>query len=141
MRVLSSAVYTCLIQAHLCKPMARRIDLMQLDSINVILPGLQTRDTERRRQKALRDLTERLNRVQQAERGLWPEMEDVEESITVQDTSVMQQQEESRPQDSVPLIEEINADKEKGKADMSEQRNSAIDKCSMLHLKLEINDF
>uniref|UniRef100_A0AAF5PIU4 Transmembrane protein 115 n=1 Tax=Wuchereria bancrofti TaxID=6293 RepID=A0AAF5PIU4_WUCBA len=103
MRVLSSAVYTCLIQAHLCKPMARRIDLMQLDSINVILPGLQTRDTERRRQKALRDLTERLNRVQQAERGLWPEMEDVEESITVQDTSVMQQQEESRPQDSVSV--------------------------------------
>lgn len=55
------------------------------------------------RQKALRDLTERLNRVQQAEASLWPEMEDVEDGITVQDTFVIQQQEESRSQDSVVL--------------------------------------
>ncbi|OZC05940.1 hypothetical protein X798_07082 [Onchocerca flexuosa] len=131
MRVLSSAVYTCLIQVRLCKPVARHIDLMQLDSVNVILPSLHTRDTERRRQKALRDLTERLNRVQQAEMGLWPEMEDVEEGITVQDTSAIQQQKESGPQASKlklfyaahfhsqqnePLIEEIDADKEKEKA-------------------------
>ncbi|EFO21919.2 hypothetical protein LOAG_06566 [Loa loa] len=115
MRILSSAVYSCLIQVNLCKPVARHIDLTQLDSINIILPGLHTRDTERRRQKALRDLTERLNRVQQAETGLWPEMEDVEEDITVQDTSAIQQQEESRPQDSVRLIEGINADTEKEK--------------------------
>uniref|UniRef100_A0A8R1TS63 Transmembrane protein 115 n=1 Tax=Onchocerca volvulus TaxID=6282 RepID=A0A8R1TS63_ONCVO len=103
MRVLSSAVYTCLIRTHLCKPVARHIDLMQLDSVNVILPSLHTRDTERRRQKALRDLTERLNRVQQAEIGLWPEMEEVEEGIKVQDTSAMQQQKESVPQDSVSI--------------------------------------
>ncbi|KAL3983056.1 hypothetical protein ACH3XW_49645 [Acanthocheilonema viteae] len=114
MRVLSSAIYTCLIQARLCKPMARHIDLMQLDSVNVILPGLHTRDTERRRQKALRDLTERLNRAQQTETGLWPEMEDVEEGITIQDTSTVQQQKESGSQDSVPSTEEINVDKEKG---------------------------
>uniref|UniRef100_A0A0R3S659 Transmembrane protein n=1 Tax=Elaeophora elaphi TaxID=1147741 RepID=A0A0R3S659_9BILA len=101
MRVPSSAIYTCLIQARLCKPLARHVDLMQLDSVNIIFPGLRTRDTERRRQKALRDLTERLNRVQQAETGLWPEMEDVDEGITVQDTSAMQQQKESGPQDSV----------------------------------------
>uniref|UniRef100_A0A915PNU3 Transmembrane protein 115 n=1 Tax=Setaria digitata TaxID=48799 RepID=A0A915PNU3_9BILA len=113
MRVLSSAAYTCLIHMHLCKPMARHIDLTRLDSVNVILPGLQTKDTERRRQKALRDLTERLNRAQQTETGLWPEMEDVEESVIVHDISAAEQQEKAGS-DSVLLIDEVNAGKEKG---------------------------
>ncbi|MCP9265479.1 ATP synthase F1 sector subunit alpha [Dirofilaria immitis] len=118
MRVLSSTVYTCLIQVRLCKPLARHIDLMKLDSVNVVLPSLQTKDTERRRQKALRDLTERLNRVQQAETRSWPEMEDIEPSVIIQDTSAVQQQHESKSQDSVFLTEEINGDKVKEKADV-----------------------
>ncbi|KAM3725252.1 Transmembrane protein [Dirofilaria immitis] len=118
MRVLSSTVYTCLIQVRLCKPLARHIDLMKLDSVNVVLPSLQTKDTERRRQKALRDLTERLNRVQQAETRSWPEMEDIEPSVIIQDTSAVQQQHESQSQDSVFLTEEINGDKVKEKADI-----------------------
>lgn len=87
MNVIGSTVFGVLVRLHICKPIVRHIDMTQLDTINVVLPGLQTRDTERRRQKALRDLTERLSRAQRVETGAWPDMEDVDENTEVIDRS------------------------------------------------------
>lgn len=114
MKILSSAAYTCLIRTHLCKPLARHIDLTQLDSVNIILPGLQTKDTERRRQKALRDLTERLNRVQRVETGMWPEMEDVDEGTRVLDATAGVQQAETESRNTVSSLEKTNDEEQKG---------------------------
>lgn len=85
MNAVSSTFFAILVRAHVCKPIVRHVDISQLDSVSVILPGLQTRDTERRRQKALRDLTERLSRAQRVETGSWPDMEDIEDDIQVVD--------------------------------------------------------
>ncbi|VDM38889.1 unnamed protein product [Toxocara canis] len=87
MAVISGMVFSVLIRLRMCKPIVRHVDVARLDSVNIILPGLQTRDTERRRQKALRDLTERLSRAQRVETGSWPDMEDIEEDTQVSDMS------------------------------------------------------
>ncbi|VDK56791.1 unnamed protein product [Anisakis simplex] len=63
MSVISGVVFSTLIRLKICKPLVRHIDITKLDSVSVILPSLQAKDTERRRQKALRDLTERLSRT------------------------------------------------------------------------------
>ncbi|VDM95489.1 unnamed protein product [Thelazia callipaeda] len=102
MRVLSSTAYSCLIKTHFCKPMARHIDLSHLDSLSVIIPNLQSKDTERRRQKALRDLTERLNRVQRAELAVWPEMDDISGCSVAEDIeNKMEQKEKTEVQSPV----------------------------------------
>lgn len=49
MNIFSCAIFGLLVRLQLCKPFVRHIDIAHLDHINVLLPGLQTRDTERRR--------------------------------------------------------------------------------------------
>uniref|UniRef100_A0A0M3HN58 Transmembrane protein 115 n=2 Tax=Ascaris TaxID=6251 RepID=A0A0M3HN58_ASCLU len=87
MAAISATVFSILVRLRMCKPIVRHIDVSQLDSVNILLPGLQTRDTERRRQKALRDLTERLNRAQRVETGSWPDIEDVDDDAQGTDVS------------------------------------------------------
>uniref|UniRef100_A0A915AA31 Transmembrane protein 115 n=1 Tax=Parascaris univalens TaxID=6257 RepID=A0A915AA31_PARUN len=87
MAAISGIVFSVLVRLQMCKPTVRHIDISQLDSVSILLPGLQTRDTERRRQKALRDLTERLSRAQRVETGSWPDIEDVDDDAQGTDVS------------------------------------------------------
>lgn len=83
MNVFASTLFGILVRLRVCKPVVRHIDISQLDSINIILPTSQSKEAERKRQKAIRDLTERLSRSQRDDTGNWPEMDVGDEEIEV----------------------------------------------------------
>lgn len=74
MNAIASTIFAILVKLRVCKPVIRRIDISRLDSIS-ILPTSQSKEAERKRQKAIRDLTERLSRSQRDDTGNWPEMD------------------------------------------------------------------
>jgi len=73
---IGDPLYGLLLRLRLCKPSIRQVDFSQLSSVTVVLPDAETQDAERRRKKALRDLTERLNRASRADTTNWPNMDD-----------------------------------------------------------------
>ncbi|KHN81667.1 Transmembrane protein [Toxocara canis] len=127
MAVISGMVFSVLIRLRMCKPIVRHVDVARLDSVNIILPGLQTRDTERRRQKALRDLTERLSRAQRVETGSWPDMEDIEEDTQVSDmsSSAVPEPTTSSSAEQVPIHVTSEQEQTEGEAQESPSTASA----------------
>ncbi|VDN56271.1 unnamed protein product [Dracunculus medinensis] len=125
MNIFSCAIFGLLVRLQLCKPFVRHIDIAHLDHINVLLPGLQTRDTERRRQKALRDLTERLSRVQRIETGVWPEMDDIDENTQVIQAAVPQIPLAISDQASLHVVVEV-PENTKVVDEVNEQRSNEI---------------
>ncbi|MFH4973774.1 hypothetical protein AB6A40_000483 [Gnathostoma spinigerum] len=115
--VLSSFIFDILVRLKLCRPIVRHIDMEDLNSVSIVLPGLSSKDTERRRQKALRDLTERLSRLQQAEGTNWLSMDDdgvpQTSSTVTSETSVHTATEEmkSEPHDPTNESEEVSVQK------------------------------
>jgi hypothetical protein len=77
--ILGKIIFRTLVRLHICKR-KRHVDLNQLPTVNVVLPGLDNRDSERRRQKALRDLNERLSRAKKVQSS--PDLPDMEDMPT-----------------------------------------------------------
>ncbi|KIH59399.1 hypothetical protein ANCDUO_10371 [Ancylostoma duodenale] len=74
-----------LVKLGVCKRSVRHVDLNSLQSVGISLRGLDStaRDAERRRQKALRDLNERLHKTKKMETIAWEEdAEDEREAST-----------------------------------------------------------
>lgn len=91
--ILGRVCYSSLAKLGVCKRSVRHVDLNSLKNVEIGLRGLDStaRDAERRRQKALRDLNERLNRTKHMETIVWEE--DIEDETnepvrqnTVQET-------------------------------------------------------
>uniref|UniRef100_A0A1I8AAU2 Transmembrane protein n=1 Tax=Steinernema glaseri TaxID=37863 RepID=A0A1I8AAU2_9BILA len=85
-KAVGKVTHRACITLRLCTPV-RHIDLNQMQAVNVVLTGLETRDVERRRQKALRDLNERLSRMRtsptKTEAENVPLMDDIDQSVVV----------------------------------------------------------
>jgi len=63
--VVSNVVYRMLVKLKLCRRTVRQISLATAPTgVTVSLPGLDPHDMERRRQKALKALNERLGKVE-----------------------------------------------------------------------------
>ncbi|KAK0400000.1 hypothetical protein QR680_003308 [Steinernema hermaphroditum] len=90
-KVTGKTLHRVCIALRLCAPV-RHVDLNQMHAVNVVLTGLETRDVERRRQKALRDLNERLNRMRssptKAESENIPLMEEIGPDVTVTSSEI-----------------------------------------------------
>ncbi|XP_054721370.1 transmembrane protein 115-like [Uloborus diversus] len=71
--VLGNAVFEFLVYIRLCKKPLRKYNLASSSSISVTIPGTEPHDAERRRQIALRALSERLSKVEQVP---WPSTAD-----------------------------------------------------------------
>ncbi|CAL1269697.1 unnamed protein product [Larinioides sclopetarius] len=67
--VISNAVFGFLVYIKLCKKPIRKYNLAASTSVILNIPGTEPHDAERRRQIALRALSERLNKVEQVS---WP---------------------------------------------------------------------
>ncbi|PAV70308.1 hypothetical protein WR25_03046 [Diploscapter pachys] len=83
--VIGRIVFRSLVRFGVCKRRVRHVDLHSLQSVAISMPGLESsaRDAERRRQKALRELNERLSRVKKANTGYeWGDDEDAATSPT-----------------------------------------------------------
>uniref|UniRef100_A0A0N5AYI2 RSN1_7TM domain-containing protein n=1 Tax=Syphacia muris TaxID=451379 RepID=A0A0N5AYI2_9BILA len=82
MNWIGTMFYVVSIRLRICKPVIRRIDISHLESIS-ILPTSQSKEAERKRQKAIRDLTERLSRSQRDDTGNWPEMDIADDEVEI----------------------------------------------------------
>ncbi|CAI4224446.1 unnamed protein product [Auanema sp. JU1783] len=86
--ILGRICFRSLAKLGVCKRQVRHVDLHSLHTVPINLPGLDSsaRDAERRRQKALRALNERLSKTKRIETIKW---EDDEEQ-TVEDKKVLE---------------------------------------------------
>lgn len=75
-QAVGDAVYSCLVRVRLCRRPIRRYDVGAPSSIAISLPGMDPHDAERRRQKALRLLSARLNQDKNEGGSAWPTLDD-----------------------------------------------------------------
>merc|ERR1740124_766066 len=85
--VLSNTVFSMLVKCRLCKKPVRRYDVGAPAGITISLPGAESQDAERRRQIALRALSERLSKAE-ASPSQWPSMEEPEKADSPTNLSV-----------------------------------------------------
>ena len=81
--VISNTVFSLLVRCKICKKPVRRYDVGAGGpaGITISIPGAESQDAERRRQIALRALSERLNKSEAAQ-SQWPSMEEPEKAET-----------------------------------------------------------
>nr|CAG4647070.1 EOG090X06Q3 [Megafenestra aurita]SVE92404.1 EOG090X06Q3 [Megafenestra aurita] len=73
--IFSRGIYNLLVGLRICRKPVRKYDVGAPTAITISLPGTDTQDAERRRQIALKALSERLS--QQADSGSsWPSLDD-----------------------------------------------------------------
>jgi len=72
--VLSNLVFSLLVRCKVCKRPVRRYDVGAPAGITISLPGADSQDAERRRQIALRALSERLGKAE-SPASQWPSMD------------------------------------------------------------------
>lgn len=109
--ILGRVCFKSLAKLGVCKRSVRHIDLNSLQNVEIGLRGFDstTRDAERRRQKALRDLNERLNRTKHMETIAWEDdIEDEKNVSTKEDVldETPKQNEESEKREPEPATHE-----------------------------------
>merc|ERR1712173_463467 len=72
--VLSNTIFLLLVRCKVCRKPVRRYDVGAPTGITISLPGAESQDAERRRQIALRALSERLSKTGESE-AQWPSLE------------------------------------------------------------------
>merc|ERR1712080_340509 len=76
----ANTVFSILVRCKVCKKPVRRYDVGAPTGITISLPGAESQDAERRRQIALRALSERLSKTEEVEtESQWPSMEETGE--------------------------------------------------------------
>ncbi|XP_065829897.1 transmembrane protein 115-like [Oscarella lobularis] len=73
-QVIANPVYNALIALKLCPKRVRTVNVDSLSSVTISLPGMDKADADRRRQKALKALDERLSKAEP--QASWPSMSD-----------------------------------------------------------------
>merc|ERR1719154_705372 len=71
-----------LVKCRVCKKPVRRYDVGAPAGITISQPGAENQDAERRRQIALRALSERLSKSETSPASQWPSMDETENDIT-----------------------------------------------------------
>ncbi|KAK3732842.1 hypothetical protein QZH41_012358, partial [Actinostola sp. cb2023] len=74
-RTLSNLIFNFMIKIGACSKPVRTYDVGAPSAITISLPGMDPADAERRRQRALKALNERLQKLDQAQSS-WPSMDD-----------------------------------------------------------------
>ncbi|EPB75264.1 hypothetical protein ANCCEY_05663 [Ancylostoma ceylanicum] len=84
--ILGRICFRSLVKLGVCKRSVRHVDLNSLQSVGISLRGLDStaRDAERRRQKALRDLNERLHKTKKMETIAWEEDAEDEREASIE---------------------------------------------------------
>jgi len=85
--VLSNTVFSLLVKCKICKKPVRRYDVGAPAGITISLPGAESQDAERRRQIALRALSERLSKTE-TQTTQWPSLDEPEKADSPTNLSV-----------------------------------------------------
>ncbi|KAL3270234.1 hypothetical protein HHI36_009290 [Cryptolaemus montrouzieri] len=79
--VISNSIYSVLVKFGICRKVVRKYDIANPTGV-MIVPGIEQQDVERRRQIALKALSERLSKYQQDKQPLLPKtMKDVKPNV------------------------------------------------------------
>lgn len=115
--ILSNMVFSVCVKCRLCKRPVRRYDVGAPTGITISLPGAESQDSERRRQIALRALSERLSKTESGG-SQWPSLDDSEnKSLSPTELSVNSGSLPATPSPS-PGIQLINLDQESEKPEI-----------------------
>merc|ERR1712029_825792 len=76
--VISNTIFSIFVRCKVCRKPVRRYDVGAPTGITISLPGAESQDAERRRQIALRALSERLSKTEQST-SQWPSMDEPEQ--------------------------------------------------------------
>jgi len=85
--IISNVVFSLAVKCRLCKKPVRRYDVSAASGITISLPGAESQDSERRRQIALRALSERLSKTESPS-AQWPSMDEAEKGDSPTNISV-----------------------------------------------------
>ncbi|XP_023333704.1 transmembrane protein 115 isoform X2 [Eurytemora carolleeae] len=85
--ILSNLIFSLAVKCRICRKPVRRYDVGAPTGITISIPGAESQDSERRRQIALRALSERLSK-NDASGSQWPSMEEPEKSSSPTSISV-----------------------------------------------------
>ncbi|CAB3991222.1 transmembrane 115-like [Paramuricea clavata] len=86
---VSNLVFNWLIKFNICSKPIRTYDVGAPSAITISLPGMDPADAERRRQKALKALDERMSKLEQP--ASWPSLDDPAEDKTLKDIEVIEE--------------------------------------------------
>ncbi|CAF3856170.1 unnamed protein product [Rotaria magnacalcarata] len=78
--VLANTIFEILVKMKLCKPFIKKYNVASSSSITINIPGAEAADTDRRRQKALKALNDRM-KVKDLSSEAWPELDEVESPL------------------------------------------------------------
>ncbi|KXJ20253.1 transmembrane protein 115 [Exaiptasia diaphana] len=78
-RLVSNVVFNFMVKIGACSKPVRTYDVGAPSAITISLPGMDPADAERRRQRALKALNERLQKLDQAQSS-WPSLDDQQDT-------------------------------------------------------------
>lgn len=77
--VLANTIFEIFVKLKLCKPMPKKSLIPSSAGLSVTIPGPDTADADRRRQKALKALNDRM-KLEKTSVESWPEMDDLSQT-------------------------------------------------------------
>eukprot|EP00118_Oscarella_pearsei_P008465 m.43721 g.43721 ORF g.43721 m.43721 type:complete len:377 (+) comp33470_c0_seq3:30-1160(+) len=101
LQTIGNPLYTLAVSLKLCPKKVRTVDVGSLSSVTISLPGMEKADADRRRQKALKALDERLSKTEP--HASWPSMTDEAETTTTTTTPTTVNQSDA-VNEEVPLM-------------------------------------
>ncbi|UJR27239.1 hypothetical protein I4U23_008534 [Adineta vaga] len=99
--VLANTIFEIFVQLKLCKPFVKKYNAASSSSLTITIPGPEAADADRRRQKALKALNDRMKAKEPANEA-WPDLDDLHQ------TSLLPQTDQT--QHSSVIIDMTNSD-------------------------------
>ncbi|UJR21963.1 hypothetical protein I4U23_025031 [Adineta vaga] len=77
--VFANTIFEIFVKLRLCQPYVKKNNVMSTSSLTITIPGADAVDADRRRQKALKALNDRM-KVKDSTNDAWPELDDTQQS-------------------------------------------------------------
>ncbi|CAF1599323.1 unnamed protein product [Adineta ricciae] len=77
--VFANTIFELFVKIKLCQPYVKKSNVMSTSSLTITIPGADAADADRRRQKALKALNDRM-KIKDSTTEAWPELDDAQQS-------------------------------------------------------------
>jgi len=77
--VVANTIFELFVKIKLCKPFVKKYNVASPSSITITIPGPEAADADRRRQKALKALNDRM-KVKETSNEAWPELDETHQT-------------------------------------------------------------
>ncbi|CAF1135946.1 unnamed protein product [Adineta steineri] len=77
--VFANTIFEIFVQLKLCKPFVKKSNVLSSSSLTITIPGPEAADADRRRQKALKALNDRM-KTKESTNEAWPELDETHQT-------------------------------------------------------------